>query len=1047
MPGGLTGRVCPRCAAAFLKAAPTEMPGDATGSSRPFTPPPVAELAPLFPQLEILELIGQGGMGAVYKARQKELDRIVALKILPPGIGDAAFAERFAREAKALARLNHPGIVTIYEFGRSNGLFFFLMEFVDGVTLRHVLEAGRISPREALAIVPGICDALQYAHDQGIVHRDIKPENILLDRRGRTKVADFGLAKLVESGSAGSDFEVIPPAAASTVTHSGKVLGTPQYMAPEQFEHPAAVDHRADIYALGVVFYQMLTGELPGQRIEPPSRKVRIDVRLDEVVLRALEKNPDRRYAQASVFKTQVETIAQTEESRNRNPGTGQKMKTKTIFATLLSAVLCLGIGLAIWLVTRPRQFSMENSDSKTAQLSNPGTTAREAVQFIHTSSQPAQAIKTATGQTGAVEWNGNKIVSRILPYPDFISLFIRLPIAHAAATGRGVKVAVVQTVKDDTVLPWIQRVAPQAEIGSFVIEPGKAGGDQLHGDLLKSGCRIAMVCDPRWWPEAALIQLVQELTAAKVLVVVPSDLSEEQAAIGVVNRLQAMGCLTVGRVDRQSTVMIDEERRGGSARPFNRQIRAIHTDVFSTIGLRSSGPAVAAATAAGVAALAMEKWPELSPAEIRGKIVAGARPVWQATSLQTGRWQPVSVDPITTRYVPMDEQAIFRFRVLDAAGALGVDTEIPWFLNMLNCQKAWEISKGRGAVVVMSDQGFHIKHPDLIGRIQATEHFGPVTLDAPEQNFHGTDMSRILLAVAPEARIVPVLCSGTSLDANGDMADNIAKSFQYAADLKADVVSASWAQWFNTNEKLLAAVRNAVDHGVVVSWFHYPRAYPGLLRPTFAYAAGWDPGPQLGFADRFLTDPPGFHPVEIEAGLSGTAPQAAGIAALVKSVDAKLTPGQIEALIVQNATPIGGGILVPDVYNTLVAAAAAAAVSTTAVGRTDNIDLPFVNDPQVIGEWDTVDLVADISDFNPDTPNPAGGELFLKGLTFLENGKMPQQGMTWTKGVVMDRADRTASHYEIRQSNGMSYMFFEWKSGDYTIRGMKPIYYVLRKK
>src|SRR4029077_9443541 len=168
------------------------------GKQPPFNPPPVPELAQFFPQLEILELIGKGGMGAVYKARQKQLDRIVALKILPPGIGDdPAFAERFAREAKALAKLNHPGIVTLYEFGKADGLYFFLMEFVDGVNLRQLLHAGRISAREALAIVPQICDALQFAHDQGIVHRDIKPENILLDRRGRVKVADFGLAKLV----------------------------------------------------------------------------------------------------------------------------------------------------------------------------------------------------------------------------------------------------------------------------------------------------------------------------------------------------------------------------------------------------------------------------------------------------------------------------------------------------------------------------------------------------------------------------------------------------------------------------------------------------------------------------------------------------------------------------------------------------------------------------------------------------------------------------------------------------------------------------------
>ncbi len=356
-PGALAG-LCPAC---LLKQGATE-DSASEGAVKPFVPPTVAELAPLFPQLEILELIGKGGMGAVYRARQKQLDRVVALKILPPGIGeDPAFAERFAREAKALAKLNHPGIVTLYEFGqvqfpRSSGresarisssadqspltaaateqgaLYFFLMEFVDGVTLGRLLRAGRVSPREALAIVPQICDALQFAHDQGIVHRDIKPENILMDRRGRVKVADFGLAKIVapERGGLGhsdrtqsgraeepeasfaGNVAAAETAALRDLTDAGKVMGTPSYMAPEQAEHPAEVDHRADIYALGVVFYQMLTGELPGKPLQPPSNKVQIDVRLDEVVLRALEQKPERRYQQASVLKTRVETIAST---------------------------------------------------------------------------------------------------------------------------------------------------------------------------------------------------------------------------------------------------------------------------------------------------------------------------------------------------------------------------------------------------------------------------------------------------------------------------------------------------------------------------------------------------------------------------------------------------------------------------------------------------------------------------------------------------------------------------------------------------------------
>lgn len=256
----------------------------------------------MFPQLEILELIGRGGMGAIYKARQPALDRFVALKILPPqrSIGPN-FAERFNREARALARLNHPNIVAVHEFGRVDNLHFFLMEFVDGVNLRQLEQAGRLSPRQALEIVPQICDALQYAHDEGVVHRDIKPENVLVDRKGRVKIADFGLARILND-----------PPATLRLTGEGQVMGTPHYMAPEQVERPLEVDHRADIYALGVVFYEMLTGELPLGKFAPPSRKVEVDVRLDDVVLRALEKEPALRYQHASDVKTGVEQIAST---------------------------------------------------------------------------------------------------------------------------------------------------------------------------------------------------------------------------------------------------------------------------------------------------------------------------------------------------------------------------------------------------------------------------------------------------------------------------------------------------------------------------------------------------------------------------------------------------------------------------------------------------------------------------------------------------------------------------------------------------------------
>ncbi|HMC65785.1 MAG TPA: serine/threonine-protein kinase, partial [Gemmataceae bacterium] len=304
LPSDAPEGLCPRCllrpGMADTGAAASVEPGEAPTLPPPATPQPAfgnpalptaAELAHLFPQLEILELLGQGGMGAVYKARQRGLDRLVALKVLPPQDSrDPAFAERFTREARALAKLNHPSIVAVHDFGEivtahdsgeAGGLFYFIMEYVDGANLRQLLQAKKLPPGDAMKIVPPICEALQYAHDEGIVHRDIKPENILVDKKGRVKIADFGLAKLL-----GRKPEVY------TLTGPWQVMGTPHYMAPEQMEKPLAVDHRADIYSLGVVLYEMLTGELPLGRFLPPSQKVQIDVRLDEIVLKTLEKEP-----------------------------------------------------------------------------------------------------------------------------------------------------------------------------------------------------------------------------------------------------------------------------------------------------------------------------------------------------------------------------------------------------------------------------------------------------------------------------------------------------------------------------------------------------------------------------------------------------------------------------------------------------------------------------------------------------------------------------------------------------------------------------------
>jgi len=297
------GDLCPAC---LLKQVALGTGAD-TFSDDPWTSPAIDELAKAFPQLEIIELIGCGGMGAVYKACQKSLKRLVALKILPPRhAANPSFAERFSREAQALAELSHPNIVTVHDFGRAGEFYYLLMEYIDGVNLRQATKAGRLTPEQALAIVPSICEALQFAHDHGIVHRDIKPENLLLDKAGRVKIADFGIARIIGAG--------VEPASGQSVRDSGgltqeSVLGTPSYMAPEQSAHAAQVDHRADIYSLGVVLYELLTGELPVGKFKPPSQKVQIDVRLDAIVLRALEQKPELRYQTVDEMRTQMMTV------------------------------------------------------------------------------------------------------------------------------------------------------------------------------------------------------------------------------------------------------------------------------------------------------------------------------------------------------------------------------------------------------------------------------------------------------------------------------------------------------------------------------------------------------------------------------------------------------------------------------------------------------------------------------------------------------------------------------------------------------------------
>lgn len=340
IPPGSPGGLCPKCLLSEANAA-TEPPLNSATEDVP----PIEKIRAAFPQLEIIELIGKGGMGFVYKARQPHLDRFVALKILPDKLArDPLFAERFNREGRVLAKLNHPNIVSIYDFGQAGDFYYLLMEYVDGVNLRQAMQLGKFSPSEALRIVPKICEALQYAHEHGILHRDIKPENILIDAQGNVKITDFGIAKLI--GEQKKDI---------TLTGTGTVLGTPHYMAPEQIETPNKVDQRADIYSLGVVFYEMLTGELPLGRFEPPSARTPVSKEVDEVVFKSLERDKEKRFRSAQEVKTKVEHISEAEPGREpvskerQETQAGAKPQKLSPYA-LWSASLT-GIGMLLFVI------------------------------------------------------------------------------------------------------------------------------------------------------------------------------------------------------------------------------------------------------------------------------------------------------------------------------------------------------------------------------------------------------------------------------------------------------------------------------------------------------------------------------------------------------------------------------------------------------------------------------------------------------------------------------------------------------------------------
>jgi len=260
-----------------------------SSAAAPFEAPPLETLNALLPAYSFEQLIAQGGMGAVYKARQKSLDRDVAVKILPPVFSaDATFRKSFETEARAMARMNHPNLISVIDSGDLGDMLYIVMEYVPGKSLYHSAYGMQVDPVQAVELVTGICQGLAHAHDNGILHRDIKPANILLTTKAEPKIGDFGLALPTDSEG------------------PGLIMGTPGYTAPELMRHPESADRRSDLYAVGVILYELLTGERYRPDSRPPSLVCGCDTGLDRICQRATNPNPGLRYADGHAFASDL---------------------------------------------------------------------------------------------------------------------------------------------------------------------------------------------------------------------------------------------------------------------------------------------------------------------------------------------------------------------------------------------------------------------------------------------------------------------------------------------------------------------------------------------------------------------------------------------------------------------------------------------------------------------------------------------------------------------------------------------------------------------
>lgn len=502
---------------------------------------------------------------------------------------------------------------------------------------------------------------------------------------------------------------------------------------------------------------------------------------------------------------------------------------------------------------------------------------------------------------TPQVQYKDGKIQSPVYPYSDFYSLFTKLPLGHTAATGKGVNIGVIGE-DNEQLASFVYYTAINSKVYRL--------NDFSTDGLKRNSIHIVAIDDITGYDQGELTKYVEYCIKNDISIVIQGDISEKDSDIDTVNKLEKLGAIVVGQIQRQGVTyaFIND-----GTKAFNNKLKNININIFAPniYSTEEEKYEYSLYGVSGALALVVEN-KKINGKKLKDYLLTHSRNVWQSYSIdgKTYYHDSIETNNLTSEMKPKGNN-IYKFRQLDLELLLDVKINGTWNSNIYNLSQAWEISKGNVDVAII-DQGFYPQNPYIKNNVVEAIQFGKWPFN---ENFHGTSMAHALLNIAPEARLHLLLADVFSEEVRYKP-DNIIKAIDYCITKKIPIISMSWAGFFGKEKALVDKINEARDKGITIIWFWYPQPEKedGIIGPFFTY---FSMGDNIAALDRFVADSM-YYPQEMQAGLSCTAPQVAGLAAIIKAKYPNITPKEIENCLKDNSTTLPGGAMVPDMYKVL---------------------------------------------------------------------------------------------------------------------------------